>query len=101
MSQFQKYPSTDDSTESLLHRPQSPINRNWSWSPHAPNSHHLIENINYRGDDHPLGNVPYETIEASESILPKQLEDTDEETEKRQEIADEINEKLLIEKIVK
>jgi hypothetical protein len=91
--QFVKYPSTDDSVESLLHRPESPINRNWSWSPHAPNSHHIIESINYRGDDHPLGNVPYETIEAAEIILPEKLEDTDEENERKQEQQDEINEK--------
>lgn len=68
-----KYSSTDDSPESLLHRPESPLNRNWSWSPRAPGSHHLIESIDFHGDDHSLMDAPYETVEASDKILPKDI----------------------------
>lgn len=69
----ENYSSTDDSPEALLHRPKSPINRNWSWSPRAPGSHHLIESIDFNGDNHHLNNVPYESVEASEKILPKDV----------------------------
>lgn len=73
-----KCPTTDDSNKALKNRPKSPINRNWNWSPRAPHSHHIIESINYNGDDHPLAEgVPYETIEASDKILPTDMDQSD------------------------
>ena len=96
MSEFSKFPSTDDSAESLKHRPKSPVNRNWNWSPKAPGSHHVIESVNFKGDDHPMGNVPYETVEASENILPKNIEGSDPEAERKEFNQDEIMKKKLV-----
>ena len=93
MAEFSKYPSTDDSAESLMHRPNSPVNRNWNWSPKAPNSRHVIESVNYSGDDHSLGNRPYEIIEASNNILPQELPDSNPKYERGQFISDEIADK--------
>ena len=93
MAEFSKYPSTDDSAETLLHRPKSPVNRNWNWSPKAPNSRHVIESVNHSGDDHSLGNQPYEIIEASDDILPQKLPDSDPKYEREQFNSDEIADK--------
>ena len=93
MTKFNKYPSTDDSAESLIHRPNYPLNRNWNWSPKAPNSRHVIESINYSGDDHSLGNRPYEIIEASNIILLQELPDSNPKYEREQFISDEIADK--------
>lgn len=95
MSEFNRYPSTDDSAESLKHRPKSPLNRNWTWSPKAPGSHHIIENINYKGDDHPIGNIPYEVVEASDNILSNNnnIEESDPYQERKDFNEDEIKKK--------
>lgn len=84
MSEFSKFPSTDDSAESLKHRPKSPVNRNWNWSPKAPGSHHVIESVNFKGD------------EASENILPKNIEGSDPEAERKEFNQDEIMKKKLV-----
>ena len=94
MSEFKKYPSTDDSTESLKHRPKSPLNRNWTWSPKAPGTHHIIERVDYKGDDHPMGNLPYEIVEASDNILPKNIEGSDPEKERKEFNEEEIKKRL-------
>lgn len=91
--EFKNYPSTDDSVESLMHRPKSPVNRNWSWSPKAPGAHHVIESVTYKGDDHSMGNAPYEIVEASESILPSNIEESDPKTELEEFNEDEIKKK--------
>lgn len=91
MSEFKKYPSTDDSAESLRNRPKSPINRNWSWSPKAPNSHYVVECIDFSGFNHSIVNKPYEVVEASENILPDFLPDSDPINERDAFLNDEIN----------
>lgn len=70
----ERYPSTDDSAESLKIRPTSPVNRNWNWSPRAPGSIHIIEHVIYGGDNHPL-HSPYEKVESSEEMLETESND--------------------------
>jgi hypothetical protein len=93
MSEFKIYPSTDDSAESLKHRPEPPVNRNWSWSPKAPGARHIIESVNYKDDDHSIGDAPYEIVEASDNILPENIEGSDPETERKEFNEEEIKKK--------
>ena len=95
MSEFKKYPSTDDSAESLKHRPKSPLNRNWTWSPKAPGAHHIIERVDYKVDDQPMGNIPYEIVEASDNILPKNVERSDPEKERKEFNEEEIKKRQM------
>ena len=91
MSEFKKYPSTDDSAESLRNRPKSPINRNWSWSPNAPNTHYVVDRIDFSGlNHHSIANKPYEVVEASENIMPEMLPDSDPLKERETFLKDEI-----------
>ncbi len=40
------FSSISDTNQSLLNRTPTPIDRNWSWSPKAPNSKVIIKNLN-------------------------------------------------------
>jgi hypothetical protein len=72
------FASTADSPRSLLYRVNSPVERNWSWSPRAPGTHRLIQSLNLdnpRHRDTPI--APYETFEPARPLVFPDVDPTE------------------------
>ncbi len=59
----------------MIYRANSPIERNWNWSPRAPGTHRLIQSLNL--DNPRTRAAPIATYETIEPARPLVLPDVD------------------------